>query len=93
MSDSVNHPNHYGGDTIYETIKVIRAWNLGFDLGNAVKYISRAGKKDPSKHIEDLKKAVFYIEDEIAYLEAHVREENLQTFKEEVTHPLFKEKK
>jgi hypothetical protein len=67
--EAVNHPAHYGGDTVYETIKVIRAWGLGFDLGNAVKYISRAGKKDRAKTIEDLKKAIFYIEDEIKHLE------------------------
>ena len=49
----------------YETIKVIEAWNLGFCLGNAVKYISRAGKKDKSKEIEDLEKAVWYLQREI----------------------------
>ena len=43
--EKVNHPQHYGGDTTYETIKVIEAWALDFCLGNAVKYISRAGKK------------------------------------------------
>jgi hypothetical protein len=64
----VNHPSHYGGEgNIYETIKVIRAWNLGFSLGNAVKYLSRAGKKDPATRIEDLKKAVWYIQEEIDY--------------------------
>ena len=42
--EMVNHPNHYGGeDNIYEAIKVIDAWELGFSLGNTVKYISRAG--------------------------------------------------
>ena len=45
MSESVNHPPHYGGDTTYEAIKVIEAWGLDFHLGNVVKYISRAGKK------------------------------------------------
>lgn len=67
MKEKVNHPAHYGGDTIYETIKVIRAWKLGFNTGNAVKYISRAGKKEDV--IEDLKKAVWYLEDEIKFLE------------------------
>lgn len=67
--EAYNHPGHYGGDTVYETIKVIKAWDLGFSLGNVVKYISRAGKKDPSKLIEDLKKARFYLDDEIATLE------------------------
>ena len=43
---AVDHPSHYGGaDNPYEAIKVIEAWQLGFCLGNTVKYISRAGKK------------------------------------------------
>lgn len=71
QKDMVNHPDHYGGgDNPYEVIKVIRAWDLGFDLGNAVKYIARAGKKNPDKHIEDLEKAVFYLQDEIDHLKA-----------------------
>jgi len=66
----VDHPSHYGGDSNpYETIKVIDAWDLGFSLGNTVKYISRAGKKDPTKEIEDLKKALFYLEHHIKTLE------------------------
>lgn len=68
MSDEkVNHPAHYGGDTVYETIRVIEAWGLDFCLGNAVKYLSRAGKKGDA--IEDLRKAVWYIERRIAQLE------------------------
>lgn len=70
MDKNVDHPSHYGGDTVYEAIKVIEAWGLGFKLGNAVKYISRAGKKDASKTVEDLKKAVWYLEKEIAALES-----------------------
>jgi hypothetical protein len=70
MSDSVNHPKHYGGkDNPYEAIKVIEAWKLGFCLGNTVKYISRAGKKKSAKLIEDLKKAAWYLDREIAKLE------------------------
>ena len=53
MSEAVNHPEHYNPGT-YETINVIEAWELGFCLGNCIKYISRAGKKDPTKKIEDL---------------------------------------
>ena len=65
--DPVNHPTHYGGqDDPYEVIKVINAWGLGFELGNTVKYIARAGKKDPSKRLEDLKKAAWYLAHEIA---------------------------
>lgn len=63
--EHVNHPSHYGGDTTYEAIKVIEAWELGFCLGNTVKYISRAGKKDPTRTIEDLEKAKWYLDREI----------------------------
>lgn len=76
MADNVNHPAHYGGaDNPYEAIKVIEAWQLGFCLGNTVKYISRAGKKGdslaeiPKKRIEDLKKARWYLDREIGRLE------------------------
>lgn len=68
MNDIVNHPSHYVDGRKYEPKDVIRDWNLNFSLGNAVKYISRAGRKDASKTIEDLEKAIFYINDEIAAL-------------------------
>lgn len=65
MSEAVNHPAHYGGaDNPYEAIKVIEAWELGFNLGNTVKYISRAGKKGAA--IEDLRKARWYLDREIS---------------------------
>lgn len=68
-TDAVNHPDHYGGgDNPYEVIKVIRAWKMGFSLGNAIKYVARAGKKDPAKTIEDLEKAIWYIQEEIDHL-------------------------
>jgi hypothetical protein len=64
----VNHPQHYGGgDNVYEAIKVIEAWELGFNLGNTVKYIARCGKKDDE--LQELKKARWYLEREIAKLE------------------------
>jgi hypothetical protein len=67
--DRVNHPAYYGGaDNPYEAIKVIEAWDLGFCLGNAVKYISRAGRKDPATTVEDLEKARWYLDREIASL-------------------------
>jgi hypothetical protein len=67
--EQVNHPNHYGGaENIYESIKVIDAWGLGFSLGNAVKYISRAGKKNKEKEVEDLEKAIWYINHHIETL-------------------------
>lgn len=60
--EAVNNPKHYGGDTTYEAIKVIEAWELNFHLGNVVKYISRAGKKDLTNTKEDLLKAKWYLE-------------------------------
>lgn len=65
--DAVN-PSHYKDGKI-EVIDYIEDKKLGFCLGNAVKYISRAGKKDPSKEVEDLKKAKWYIERRIQELE------------------------
>ena len=59
-NDPVNHPSHYTDGKI-EVIDYIKDKGLGFCLGNAVKYISRAGKKDPEKEIEDLRKADWYI--------------------------------
>lgn len=65
--EMVNHPQHYGGkDNPYEAIKVIEAWDLGFCLGNTVKYISRAGKKDET--IQELEKALWYLKREIKNL-------------------------
>jgi len=62
MTEKVDHPDHYGGkENAYEAIKVIEAWDLGFHLGNVVKYISRAGKKTKNT-TEDLKKAKWYLE-------------------------------
>lgn len=66
-NDAVNHPEHYTDGGI-ETIDFIEAKGLPYHLGNAVKYISRAGKKDKSKTIEDLQKAVWYIERYIGLL-------------------------
>lgn len=63
--EAVNHPNHYGGpDNPYEVIKVLAAWGLEDDaiLWNVIKYVARAGKKDPAKHVEDLEKALFYLD-------------------------------
>lgn len=64
MNDKVNHPEHYHGkDNPYEAIKVIEAWKLGFNLGNVIKYISRAELKENA--LDDLKKAKWYLEREI----------------------------
>ena len=68
MSDTVNHPNYYTDGKI-EVIEYIEDKKLGYCLGNAIKYISRAGKKDPAKEIEDLRKADWYINRRIQELE------------------------
>lgn len=71
MGDAVEHPDYYGGaDNPYEAIKVIEAWDVGFNLGTVLKYIARAGRKDPNKHLEDLKKARFYLDREIRNVSA-----------------------
>lgn len=64
VKENVDHPAHYSPG-VYEVINVIEAWNLDFHLGNAVKYIARAGRKDPEKTIEDLQKAIWYLKREI----------------------------
>lgn len=82
VSTAVDHPAHYGGaDNPYEAIKVIEAWGLGFCLGNAVKYISRAGEKvnhtlgqgEDNARLEDLQKARWYVDREIGRLEREAR--------------------
>lgn len=67
-ADPVEAPAHYT-ETDVEPIKAIEAWGLGFCLGNTVKYIARAGRKDPAKELEDLKKARWYLDRQIANLE------------------------
>lgn len=66
--EEINHPAHYGGDTTYEAIKVIEAWNLGFHDGCAAKYLCRQGKKSPDR-LRDLKKARWYLDRLIKLLE------------------------
>lgn len=66
-SDAVNHPSHYQGKI--EVIDFIEDKHLGFNLGNCIKYIARAGKKNPEKLLEDLKKARWYLDREIANME------------------------
>jgi len=67
--EAVNHPQHYGGENNpYEAIKVILAHDLNFNRGNVIKYVLRAGKKH--NEIEDLKKAMFYLNQELNRLSA-----------------------
>ena len=73
MTSKINHPTHYGNgkDDPYEAIKVIEAWGLDFPLGNTIKYIARAGKKDPEKLLEDLEKAKWYLDRKISKLKTN----------------------
>ena len=64
MKEEVNHPERYGGDTVYECIKVLEAQlppekYKGFLRGNALKYLCRVGKKDNTA--QELKKAEWYL--------------------------------
>jgi Protein of unknwon function (DUF3310) len=62
----VNHPEHYGGESNpYEVIKVIEALEMDFHLGNTFKYIARAGKKGTDKELQDLEKALWYLQRKI----------------------------
>ena len=67
IDNPVSHPSHYTDGKI-EVIDFIEDKKLNYHRGNAVKYISRAGKKDPAKEIEDLQKAAWYINREITRL-------------------------
>jgi hypothetical protein len=60
QSDPVNHPDHY--KLGIEVIDALEAWGLGFHLGNVVKYVARAGRKDPNKLVQDLEKARWYLD-------------------------------
>ena len=71
--DEVNHPAHY---TAYEGIEVIQLTEqMNFNRGNAVKFIARAGLKSYDTEIQDLKKALWYIQREINRMEAKLRTE------------------
>ena len=65
--NTVNHPSYYQGKI--EVIDFIEDKHLGFNLGNCIKYIARAGKKNPEKLLEDLKKARWYLDREIGNME------------------------
>lgn len=64
INDNVKHPSHYTSGKI-EVWDFINDQGLNYFLGNAIKYISRAGKKDPAKYEEDLNKAIAYLNKEI----------------------------
>lgn len=65
MTEKVNHPVHYGGQNAMEVINVIEHYDLNFNLGNVIKYVLRAGKKNGSAYTEDLQKAAWYLNRQI----------------------------
>lgn len=73
--EAVNHPPHYGGDTAYEVIKCLEAWAelnplvMDLNIGQAIIYLARAGVKDPSKDLEDVKKARWWLDRWITKME------------------------
>ncbi len=70
--EMIDHPAHYGGkDDPYEHIKVLEDKGWNYHIGNATKYLWRAGKKgnDPKKEIEDLKKSIWYTQRYVELLE------------------------
>lgn len=73
MSDQVEHPAHYNSGRI-EVIEFLEDQKLNFHRANAIKYIARAGKKDPNKEIEDLEKAIWYLARDIELLKSQKEE-------------------
>lgn len=66
--DPVDHPTHYNVGTI-EVIDAIKDWKLNFARGNVLKYMVRAGRKDESTELQDLRKARWYLDWEIEHME------------------------
>lgn len=66
--EQVNHPKHYNHGK-FEVIDVIEDWDLDFHIGNVVKYVSRAGRKNDDTELQDLKKALWYLTRKIEKLE------------------------
>lgn len=75
INENVHHPRHYGGeDNPYEVVKVCEAWGLDKDayLFNVIKYIGRSGKKNNNSEIQDLQKALWYLERRINCLKKNI---------------------
>lgn len=68
MSDTKTEPKHYT-DLAITPIDAIEVWGVGFSIGNAIKYMARAGKKDGESPLDDLRKARWYLTREIERLE------------------------
>ena len=74
INDPVSHPSHYTEGNI-EVIDYIEDKEFNFNLGNVVKYVSRAGKKDVNKTIQDLEKGAWYLDREIKRLKGELNRE------------------
>lgn len=70
--EMIDHPSHYNDGKI-EVIDYIEDKDMNFCLGNVIKYISRAGKKDKDAEIEDIKKALWYLNRHLQRLESKVK--------------------
>lgn len=70
-SDNVSHPSHYANGWSNGAEVIDLTEHLSFCAGNVVKYVCRAGRKDPDKHVEDLEKARWYLDREITRVESH----------------------
>lgn len=66
--EQVDHPKHYNHGK-FEVIDVIEDWQVDFHIGNVIKYVSRAGRKNDDTEIQDLKKALWYLKRKIEILE------------------------
>lgn len=65
--EKINHPSHYNKGI--EAIDYIETWEMNFNIGNVIKYVTRAGYKDTETKVEDLSKAMWYLDREIKNLE------------------------
>lgn len=74
-NDNIDHPEYYANGNI-EVIDFIEDKELNFNRGNAIKYIARAGKKNPEKEIEDLQKATWYLQRECNRLKKREKKES-----------------
>lgn len=84
MDDMVKSPKHYTEGRNYEPKDVIRDWGLNFNLGSAVKYLARAGRKDDI--VQDLEKAREYIAFEIEAIQRNRKKEARQKAEKEMIH-------
>ena len=93
VDQNVQHPIYYGGaDDPYEAIKVIEDWNLGFHLGNTVKYICRAGLKAGNSALQDLEKAAWYLNRKIERIKQDQKAEEITVSTYDVNYAISDDK-